>query len=171
VARRLFKVAPEEAKAADLQYLLQRAAETPGIPAEIAWKMLAEEMGSTGPDVLYSFVLTKPKLAEYAQNLLSDATVRSRATPALAVACALRWAPSCAARLPLLERAIQTGDERSLAVLGALSTGSARGCGKNKQKSCAPACPDQVEPFRAAMAKLSQRPKGNDRTPPLEPQQ
>ena len=171
VARRLFKVAPEEAKAADLQYLVQRAAETPGVPAEIAWKMLAEEMGSTGPDILYGFALTKPKLAERAQQLLNDTAVRARATPALAITCALRWAPTCAARVPLLDRAIQTGDERSLAVLGALGTGSAHGCGKNKQKPCLPACPEQVDAFRVAMTKLSQRLKGADRTPPPEPQQ
>ncbi len=160
VARRLFKVAPEEAKTADMQYLVQRAAETPGLPADLAWKMLAEEMGTYGSDVLYGFMVTKPKLAERAQRVLHDAAVRQRGTPAVDIAYELRTAVSCAARLPLLDRAIQVGDDRALAVLGALSTGTAHGCGQNRKKPCPPACPDQVEPFRAAMTQLSLRVKG-----------
>jgi tRNA A-37 threonylcarbamoyl transferase component Bud32 len=162
VARRLFKVAPEEGKATDMQYLVQRAAETPGLPAELAWKMLAEEMGTYGPDVLYRVMLTRPKLAERAERSLRDAAVRGRGTQALAIAYELRAAPSCAARLPLLERATQVGDDRALDVLAALSTGAARGCGQNKRKPCPPACPDQVEAFRAAMTKLSLRVKGSN---------
>lgn len=157
VARRLFRVAPEQAKSADMQYLVQRAAETRGLPARLAWKMMAEEMGSYGPDVLYRLTVTKPALAKRANQLLGTAAVRPRITPALAIARELRTAPSCAARLPLLERAIDVGDERALAVLAGLSTGTARGCGRNKRKPCAPACPAQVEPFRGAIAKLSQR--------------
>jgi hypothetical protein len=157
VARRLFRVAPEEAKNADLQYLVQRAAETPGPPAEFAWKMLAEEMGTYGPDVLYALTLTKPRLAERAERLLGDPQVRQRTSPALAIARELRTAPSCALRLPLLERAVEMGDERALAVLAGLSTGAKRGCGKNKRKPCPAACPEQVDPFRAAIVKLSQR--------------
>jgi hypothetical protein len=161
VMRRLFKVAPEEAKTNDMQYLVQRAAETPGLPAELAWKMMSDEMGTYGPDLLYALILNKPRLADHAERLLNDTAVRRRGTSALAIAYELRSAPNCAARLPLLERATQLGDDRALAVLGALSTGTARGCGKDKKKPCPPACPDQVDVFRAAMTKLSLRVKGN----------
>ena len=161
VTRRLIKVAPDEATSGDLQYLIQRAAETPGAPAELAWRILAEEMGTNGPDLLYRLILTKPKLAERAELLLGNPAVRQHITPALAIARELRAAPSCAARLPLLERAIIVGDERALAVLGALSTGSAHGCGKNKRKPCSPACPEQVEQLRAAIGKISQRLRGS----------
>jgi len=160
VARRLFEVAPEEAKSVDLQYLVQRAAETPGPTAELGWKLLAENMGTYGPDVLYGLTLTKSKLSERAEHLLGDASVRKRVSPALAIAHELRSAPSCASRLPLLSRAIEAGDERSLAVLGGLSTGTTRGCGKNKRKPCWSACPEQADQFRDAMAKISQRLKG-----------
>ena len=156
-ARRLFQVAPDEAKSVDLQYLVQRAAETPGSTAELAWKLLAEDMGTYGFDVLYGFTLTKPKLAERAERLLDDAAAHQKLSPPLAIAHALKTAPSCAARLPLLDRATATGDERALAVLGALSTGTARGCGKNKRKPCWPACPEQAGQFREAMAKMSRR--------------
>ena len=162
VARRLFKAAPEEAKAMDMQYLVQRAAETPGLPADLAWQMLAGEMGTYGPDLLYGFILTKPNLAERAERVLSDAAVRSRGTPALAIAYELKAAASCAARLPLLERATQVGDDRAINVLAALSTGTPRGCGQNKKKPCPPACPGQIEAFRAAMTKLSTRMKGGN---------
>jgi hypothetical protein len=157
VARRLFQLAPEEARSMDMQYLVQRAAETPGPAADLAWKLLAEEMGTHGPDVLYRLTLTKPKLAEHAKRLLDDAAVHQRISPALAVAHELRSAPSCPARLPLLDRAIEEGDERALAVLAGLSTGTARGCGKNKRKPCMTACPEQTEQFRQAIGKLSQR--------------
>jgi serine/threonine protein kinase len=157
VARRLFQLAPDEAKSMDMQYLIQRAAENPGPAADLAWKLLAEDMGTHGPDVLYRLVVTKPRLTEHAKQLLGDETIRPRITAALAIAYELRSAPSCPARLPLLDRAIEVGDERAIAVLAGLSTGSARGCGKNKRKSCMPACPEQVEQFRQAMAKLSQR--------------
>ncbi|HEY5960864.1 MAG TPA: hypothetical protein VIV60_30120, partial [Polyangiaceae bacterium] len=163
VARRLFKVAPDEAKRGDLQFLVQRAAETPGVPAELAWKILVEDMGGVGPDVLYNLMLTKPKLTERAERLLGDANVRKRASDALTIAYDLRVAQTCAARLPLLDRAVEFGDERAMAVLAALSTGTAHGCGKNKRKPCLPACPDQLEAFRNAIAKLSARTKNGER--------
>ncbi len=165
VARQLFQVAPEEAKSADLQYLVQRAAETSGATAELAWKLLAEGMGTYGPDVLYGLTLTKPRLAERAEHLLGEASVRPRLSPALAIAHELRTAPSCAARLPLLDRATAMGDERALAVLSGLSTGTVRGCGKNKRKPCRPACPEQADQFRSAIAKLSLRLKGGEKPP------
>jgi len=158
VARRLFQVAPEEAKSGGgIRYLVQRAAETPGAPAELAWKMMAEEMGIYGPDMLYRLTLTKPKLAQRAEQLLDDAAVHQRLSPALAVAHELRSASSCPVRLTLLDRAIEVGDKRALAVLAGLSTGTARGCGKNKRKPCLPSCPEQADQFRAAIVKLVQR--------------
>jgi serine/threonine-protein kinase len=162
VLRRLFAVAPEEARRADVQYLVQRAAETPGVTAEQAWKLLAEDMGPYGPDVLYTLTLTKPKLAERAEQLLGSPTVRQRFSPALAVAHELKQAPSCSARLPLLNRAIDVGDERAVAILGRYGTASARGCGKNKRKPCPAGCPEEAEQFRDAIAKISQRLKGNE---------
>lgn len=157
VARRLFLLAPEEVGSMDMQYLVQRAAETSGPAADLAWKMMAEEMGTHGPDMLYRLTMTKPRLADRAKQLLGDPAVRQRTSPALAIAHELRSALSCPARLPMLDRAIEVGDARVIAVLAGLSTGSPRGCGKNKRKTCMPACPEQVEPFRQAIARLMQR--------------
>jgi hypothetical protein len=157
VARRLFQLAPEEVKSMDMQYLVQRAAETSGPAADLAWKMMAEEMGTHGPDMLYRLTLTKPRLADRAKQLLNDPAVRPRISPALAIAHELRSAPTCHARLPMLDRAIEAGDGRAITVLAGLSTGSPHGCGKNKRKSCLPACPEQVEQFRQTIAKLTER--------------
>ncbi|MBN1610208.1 MAG: protein kinase [Polyangiaceae bacterium] len=156
-AHRLFRVAPEQAERRDMQYLVGRAAETRGEPAARAWKLMVEDMGPSGPDVLYRLIVTKPRLAERARQLLDSAPVRRRVTPALAIAYELKSAPSCAARLPLLDRAIEEGDGRALSVLAGLSTGTQRGCGRNKRKPCSPACPAQVAQFRGAVARLSQR--------------
>lgn len=160
VAQRLFQVAPDEAKGRDLQYIVQRAAETRGSTAELAWKMLAGEMGTYGPDVLYSITLARPKLAERARQLLHDGEVRQRISPALAIAQDLRTAPTCAQRLPLLERAIEVGDKRALAVLAGLSTRTKRGCGRNKRSSCPPTCPEEAARFRDAVTRLALRLSG-----------
>jgi serine/threonine protein kinase len=157
VARHLFRVDPGQAKRRDMQYLVQRAAETRGPPAERAWKMMVQDMGTSGPDVLFRLIVTNPRLAAHARQLLGTAAVRRRTTPALAIAYELMSARFCAERLPLLDRAIEVGDERALAVLAGLSTGTQRGCGRNKRRPCASACPAQVEQFRGAMANLSRR--------------
>jgi hypothetical protein len=156
-ARRLLGASPEAARDADLQFLVAKATERPGEPERLAWLILTEDMGSAGPDVLYNLMLTNPKVADRAEALLGDPAVQRRFSPALAVAYELRSAPSCAARLPLLERAAKQGDARSLHVLGGLSSGSKRGCGKGKRKPCLPACPEQAEQFRGAMENISQR--------------
>jgi hypothetical protein len=109
--------------------------------------------------MLYRLTLTKPRLADRAKQLLADPAVRQRTSPALAIAHELRSATSCPARLPMLDRAIEVGDARAIAVLAGLSTGSPHGCGKNKRKSCMPACPEQVEQFQQTITKLTQRMK------------
>jgi hypothetical protein len=156
-ARKLLAATPEAANDADLQFLVAKATERPGEPERLAWLIMTEDMGSAGPDVLYNLMLTNPKAADRAEALLGDPAVQRRFSPALAVAYGLRSAPSCAARLPLLAQAAEQGDARSLHVLGGLSSGSKRGCGKGKRKPCLPACPEQAEQFRGAIEKISQR--------------
>ncbi|HMA93796.1 MAG TPA: hypothetical protein VKP30_13995, partial [Polyangiaceae bacterium] len=156
-ARRLFQAAPQETASNDLQYLIVRAAESRGEPADLAWKMLAEDMGTVGADLLYSMTLTKPRLADRAEQLLASPAMATKISPALGIARELRQASSCAQRLPLLERAVEVGDERAIMALGALSTGASKGCGKNKRKACLPACPEQAEQFRSAMNRISSR--------------
>ena len=83
-------------------------------------------MGSAGPDLLFELVTTTstakyPK--ERAAKQLDDAAVRALATPALLIALELRGVLPCA-RKPLLARARDAGDARSLAYLKPLLAAS-----------------------------------------------
>ena len=156
-AKRLLALAPERALDKDLQYLVIKAAESGGVEAERAFDLLGAQMGSTGPDLLYDALFTKPKIAARSQAVLSMQSVRERASPALAIAFDLKTAKSCRARVPLLERAAQVGDERSAAILNQLSTGTKKGCGKWKRRPCKPACAEEAKLFREAVAAINAR--------------
>ena len=84
-ARRRFQAAPEQLASTD-RHLVVRAAESRGAPADLAWNMLVEDMGTVGPDLLYSITLTKPRLAERAEQLLANPALASKISPALAIA-------------------------------------------------------------------------------------
>jgi serine/threonine protein kinase len=159
-ARRLLRAAPDEAHDADVGYLVAKATERTGEPERLAWLIITEEMGTAGPDLLYNLMLTNPKVADHAEDLLGDPAIQKRFSPALAIAYDLRTANSCAARLPLLDRAIEQGDARAVNALMGLSTGSKRGCGKSKRKPCLSACPEHAEQFRTAAEKISARLRG-----------
>jgi hypothetical protein len=157
VAKRLLRVAPAEAADPELRIIVVKAAETPGQASEQALDLMANHMQSHGPDLLYELLLSKSRLSEKAAALLRNPKVQERFSPALAVAYELRNQNSCAARLPLLTRAANLGDERSTQVLSPLSTGTKTGCGKRKRQPCLPTCAKEAPQFRAAIAKISQR--------------
>ncbi len=160
IAERLLKVAPEDARDPDLRYLVKRGATSPGDASRIAFGLMTEQMGTTGPDLLYDLFVTEPKVARQAEQLLSDVTVRARFSPALAVAFDLRRANGCAARLPLLARAAALGDRRSIAILSPLSAGSKRGCGRWKRSPCSPACPEEARAYLQTITKILERQPG-----------
>ena len=102
-------------------------------------------------------MLSGTKAAKRARQLLKEAKVRTRFSPALAIAYELRTAKTCAARLKLLPRTEALGDGRSIAVLAQLSTGSRRGCGKWKRRPCAARCAKEAEHFRTTVKKITRR--------------
>jgi serine/threonine protein kinase len=157
IAGRLFDAAPEEARDPDLRFLIKRGAGAPGEASKLAFALLTERMGSTGPDVLYELSLSGSKGQKRAEELLQQPEIRKRSTPALLIARELRAAGSCAARLPLLERAAALGDERSVAILSPLSTGTKRGCGKWKRNPCQPACAAEAGRYNQALAQIQTR--------------
>ncbi len=156
VMKQLFAVEPAAVSDPELRFFVARAAETPGAAAEAAFELLEKHMGTAGPDLLYELLL-RSKASEEAQAILVKPSVRKKFTPELAVAYDLRNAEGCAARLPLLARAAAEGDERSIMVLAALSSGTRRGCGKWKRSPCKPACPVEAPKFREAIAAISAR--------------
>jgi serine/threonine protein kinase len=156
-AKRLFEIAPDQALDSDLRFLVKRAASTPGQATNLAFPLMTESMGSAGPDLLYELTVTDARAAARADGLLATPDVRARATPALLIAYELRKAATCAARVPLLDRAIEVGDERSVAILQPLGVSSKRGCGKKKRMPCPAACPAEAERYLDAVSKIKAR--------------
>jgi hypothetical protein len=140
-----------------MRYLVKRGAGAPGEASKLAFALMTERMGSTGPDLLYELSLSGSKAAKQAEQLLKTEQVAKLQTPSLRIARDLRAADSCAARLPLLERAEVLGDERSVALLGPLATGSKKGCGKKKRSPCPPPCATEATRFNQALAKIHAR--------------
>jgi hypothetical protein len=92
-----------------------------------------------------------------ADQLLATEAVRAKATPALLIANDLRKAASCSAKVPLLERVIEVGDERSATILAPLGASAKNGCGKKKKLPCPALCPAEAERFLDAVAKVRAR--------------
>jgi hypothetical protein len=85
-----------------------------------------------GPDLLYVVETSRasaPGTAELARSLLHSREVRPGASPALAVALALRKADTCDAVRAALGQTQTDGDERAMPALVELSLG--RGCGND----------------------------------------
>ncbi len=157
VAARLFDAAPEQAVDDDLRFLVKKAAGTPGETSKLAFAALTEHMGSAGPDLLYEMMLGDAKTSKQAQTLLATEDVMSRASPALAVAFDLRRATSCSSKVPLLARAAELGDDRTIAILSPLATGSRKGCGRRKRDSCPPPCAEEAKRFNETIARIVSR--------------
>jgi hypothetical protein len=157
IAKRLFEVAPEQANDKDVRFLVKRGAATPGQASALAFPLMAESMGSAGPDLLYELTLNDARASVRADELLASEAVRARATPALLIANDLRKAASCSARVPLLDRAVEVGDERSAAILAPLGATTKKGCGKKKRLPCPAACPAESERFLDAVSKIRAR--------------
>jgi hypothetical protein len=88
-------------------------------------------------DLIYeAWTATKERsqATELARRLLYSADLRSKASPALAVALDLRAASTCEDYRSVLPRALTDGDRRSLVPLAKLV--SRRGCGSNKTSDC-----------------------------------
>ena len=157
VATRLFDVAPEQAADEDLRFLVKKAAGSPGEASKIAFEAMASHMAGAGPDLLYELMLSDAKMSRAAQALLTSPAVRERTTPALAIAYDLRVTSSCGGKVPLLSRAAQLGDERSVAILAPLSTGAKKGCGKRKREACPPPCAEEAKKFQDTVGKIMSR--------------
>lgn len=157
IAERLLRAAPEDAHDPDLRYLIKKAATSPGEASRIAFGIMTDQMGSTGPDLLYDLYVGEPRVARQAEQLLLAPKVQARFTPALSVAFDLRRATNCAARLPMLARAAALGDRRSVVILSPLSAGSKRGCGRWKRSPCSPACPEEARAYYQTITKILER--------------
>ena len=157
VATRLFDAAPEYTADPDLRFLVKKGAGVPGQTQKLAFDAMTSHMGSAGPDLLYELMLNDAKTSKQAQGLLVTSAVKQRETPGLSVAYELRLASSCVAKVPLLKRAAELGDDRSIALLAPLATGSKKGCGKRKKDPCPPPCAEEAKKFNEAISRIVSR--------------
>jgi hypothetical protein len=153
---RLFSLDQTAALDKEVRQLVLQMTEIDGAVSRRAFKLLATEMGNEGPDQLYRMALLDSKYKDEAKRALGQAKAAGTVSEALSVAMDLQWNDSCEGRVPLLPRAIDHGDQRSVQILGALSV-SRRGCGKRKRELCKPVCPAQAEQFRAAVDAIAER--------------
>ncbi|HEY5959752.1 MAG TPA: serine/threonine-protein kinase, partial [Polyangiaceae bacterium] len=157
VAGHLLDVSPEDARDPDLRYLVKKAATSPGQASRIAFGLMTDHMGTTGPDLLYDLYVSEPKVSAKAEKSLSNPNLQAHFSAALSVAFALRKINSCAGRVPLLERAAALGDRRSVAILSPLSASSKHGCGRWKRSPCLPVCPEEARAYMQTINKILER--------------
>lgn len=144
----LLRIAPERASDKTLGALVVKAALSPGEASTRALDLMGSRMGSLGADMLYDLMLTSVPLRQATRERLDDPNVRKTFSPALAIAFDLRAAKSCEDRVPLLPRALEQGDSRTVSALIGMSTGAKKGCGAKKRQPCPPTCPAEAQRFR-----------------------
>lgn len=155
--QRLFKHQPSAVKETDLHLIVVQTTRNPNA-STAALNLLAYHMPQVGTDLLFKLALTESEpQREAARKLLAKPDVRSTFSPALSVAYDLQYAPSCAVRVTMLDRAKAHGDERSTRTLNALSRGAKRGCGFLSRQPCKPACPVQAPQFLATVDAINAR--------------
>jgi hypothetical protein len=157
VTQRLFTAAPEATLDNDLRFLIRRGAATPGQSSKLAFELMTDHMGTTGLDLLYDIWLTNPKVSARAKEALDDPKIQAKFSPALAIAYDLRKAEACDAKLPLLERAGQLGDDRSAAILSPKATGTKKGCGRWRRQPCPAPCSKEAPEYLKAIKQIAAR--------------
>lgn len=154
---RLFELRPSALQETELHHIVVQTTRNPNASAA-ALDLLAHHMPGVGTDLLFKLALTENEpQREAARKLLAKPVVRATFSPALSVAYDLQYAPSCAVRVSMLDRAKAYGDERSTRTLNALSRGAKRGCGFLSRQPCKPACPVQASQFLATVDAINAR--------------
>ena len=159
-AKQLLSVAPEKRDSEALGVMIRRAADSPGKASDLAFELMQEEMGPTGPDLLYQLSKARSKSSERAAEALQLPEVKELMSPALRIALDLEAADSCEARLPLLARAKALGDIRSSSQLAPLARGTKTGCGKWKNRPCPAHCQEQAKEYMDAAQAIQMRASG-----------
>lgn len=144
-----------------MRTLVLRAASGPPNAADMAFEILADHTGATGPDLLYELTKAKSvsdKVKDRAKIALQWPRVRERMTPALLIAMKLSDAKSVCERATLAATAEKDGDARSLVYLeGSLG----QVCDKfNFIKLNCQSCVGDGSMFHRAIRAIRERAKG-----------
>jgi hypothetical protein len=129
---------PSLAEKAETLRALRSNAEDPAT-ASAALRAMAELPGPRGADLLYDIWTGTTKRTEttrLAEELVNGEEVRKKASPALAIALEIRRVKDCDEAKPVLTRAIQEADRRSVRPLTRLLKKT--GCGKTGARDCFP---------------------------------
>lgn len=153
---RLFQLDRVAAKGTKVRALLLKLAFNEKL-SDRTLQVMADEMGTAGPDLLYDLYVTTPNVRDQARGLLLKPATRAHATQALLIAFDIRSADSCEARLELLPRASTDGDQRAVATLVMLSNNTRKGCGFKKRFPCPPPCAKQALAFQQTVKQIQTR--------------
>jgi hypothetical protein len=123
-----------------------------------AFAELTELPGPEGPDLIYSVWENAPggnRAASLARSLLHTPDQRSKASPALRAALDLSDGKTCEDYAASLPEVLAQGDERSLALMVALT--HTDGCGDDREQDCYP-CLRANSTLNDAIEAVRQRP-------------
>jgi serine/threonine-protein kinase len=140
---------------------VRTVAQGSGESADAAFALMSTGLGARGPDLLYELLTGRPvsqRANLRAKQALAKGEVRSRMSPALAVAWDLRNAGGCEAKRALLPRATQRGDGRALLLLRPLT--ASKGCGFLALGDCW-GCLHRDGSLGAAISAIEERSNGN----------
>lgn len=150
----LLQLDPTANKDSDVVFILKKGLLLKGKPYAAAASAVRNHMGTEGAELLYQLMSERPEHRARLKELFQELRKTKRAAPNVLIAYDLRYAPSCQARGPLLERAEQDGDIRSLHQLQALSTAPKK-CGWGR--TCYPPCKAEAERFRKSAKVIARR--------------
>jgi hypothetical protein len=153
----LLEIDPEQAEQRQLRLLMIKASQAQPEVSDEAFRLLAEQMGSEGPDIVYDLLISTPSVRARAMELLARPEVRGRCSEALQIAFDLRSARDCEQRARLLDRVAAQGDGRSIVILSAMLHGTQRGCGPNGQAGCPGECAEHADPIQGAINAIKKR--------------
>jgi hypothetical protein len=156
-AKKLLEMSPEAASEEELRRVVRRGAEGPHDASPLAFELMRERMGSHGPDLLYEMASGDTKLRDRAAAVLREPAVVEKSTPALRIASELRAAKACKDKKPLLSRASEVGDERSVAILAPLIVAGGKGCGFFGMGTCPAKCGAIANEIKATIAAIDKR--------------
>lgn len=136
--RRLLELDPntvnDDGVRADIVALTLDVLKLPKPDPDDMFEMLVSGMGTTGIDILYQIMTSHGGMAaaDYSKDLLAREDVRSRGSPALQAAYAIRSAKNCDDVRAAFPAAKADGDKRALGLLYELQ----KGCGRRRYAVC-----------------------------------
>lgn len=136
--RRLIELDPttvnDDGVRADIVALTLDVLKLPKPDPDDMFEMLVSSMGTTGIDILYQIMTSHGGMpaADYAKDLLAREDVRSRGSPALKAAYAIRSAKNCDDVRAAFPAAKADGDKRALGLLYELQ----KGCSRRRYHVC-----------------------------------